>query len=220
MEAISNSLQPYKDAVGSIASIVTIAQFFSGALICFDIYKKKRTDGISAVPFIGGTVIGILVLKYAIMLQDKAMFQVNMAAIILNMIYLICYYIYCKYKWNDFYKPCLRGVGLIVAVYMYLRWEEPSKLEFRYGLLVTILMLLLMGSPLIEIKEILRKKDASSIPFPITFMGFFVSILWFIYGIILFNEFMMVQNFIGTLLCAMQLVLCFKYSIKEKDRKE
>lgn len=57
MEALSKSLQPHKDTIGSIASVVTIGQFFSGAFICLDIYKKKRTDGISAMPFIGGTVM-------------------------------------------------------------------------------------------------------------------------------------------------------------------
>lgn len=115
---------------------------------------------------------------------------------------------YCQYRWEEVYKPCLRGIGLVAALFMYLRWEDPSKIEFRYGLIVTILMLLLMGSPLMEIvsglihvfyhnknylqKEIMETKDASSIPFPIVFMGFFVSILWLIYGIILSNDFMIV----------------------------
>ncbi|KRT82626.1 hypothetical protein AMK59_4817, partial [Oryctes borbonicus] len=163
MEEFSKSLQPYKELVGTVASVITIGQFFSGALICRDIYKKKSTDGISAMPFIGGTVIGILVLKYALMLQDKAMFQVNMAAITLNLMYIICYYTYCSNKWEEVYKPALRGIGLVSALSLYIRWEDPSKIEFRYGLIVTILMLLLMGSPLMEIKEILRMKDASSI---------------------------------------------------------
>lgn len=79
------------------------------------------------------------------------MFQVNMAAIILNLIYAVCYFIYCKDKWEEIYKPSLRGIGLIIALFTYIRWEDPDKLEFRYGLIVTILMLLLMGSPLMEI---------------------------------------------------------------------
>lgn len=57
MDTLSSTLQPYKDAVGSVASVVTIGQFFSGAFICHDIYKKKQTDGISALPFIGGTIM-------------------------------------------------------------------------------------------------------------------------------------------------------------------
>ncbi|KAK9693617.1 Sugar efflux transporter for intercellular exchange [Popillia japonica] len=218
MESLSNSLQPYKETVGSVASIVTIGQFFSGAFICLDIYKKKRTDGISSMPFVGGTVIGILVLKYALMLQDKAMFQVNLAAIILNSLYLLCYFIYSRNTWEEIYRPCLRGFGLIAALFTYMAWEDPSKVEYRYGLIVTILMLLLMGAPLREVKEILDKKDASSIPFPIVFAGLFVSVLWFLYGIILQNEFMIVQNIIGTLLCATQVLLYFIYPSKSYER--
>lgn len=94
---------------------------------------------------------GILVLKYALMLQDKAMFQVNLAAIILNSLYLLCYFIYSRNTWEEIYRPCLRGFGLIAALFTYMAWEDPSKVEYRYGLIVTILMLLLMGAPLREV---------------------------------------------------------------------
>lgn len=57
MEALSQNLQPYKDLIGQIASIVTIGQFFSGVFICKDIYKNGTTKGISAIPFIGGIVV-------------------------------------------------------------------------------------------------------------------------------------------------------------------
>lgn len=54
MEGLSQALQPHKDLIGSVASVVTIGQFFSGAFICKDIYKKQTTEGTNAVPFIGG----------------------------------------------------------------------------------------------------------------------------------------------------------------------
>lgn len=57
MEALSQTLQPYKDIIGQVAGIVTIAQFFSGSFICKDIYKKGSTKGIEATPFIGGIVV-------------------------------------------------------------------------------------------------------------------------------------------------------------------
>lgn len=40
---------------------------------------------------------------------------------------------------------------------------------------------------------IVEKQDASSIPFPMTFMGAVVSFLWLLYGIILLNYFMVVR---------------------------
>lgn len=57
MESLSRSLQPYKDLVSTAASIVTIGQFFSGVLICKEIYKKGSTKGVPSTPFIGGMVL-------------------------------------------------------------------------------------------------------------------------------------------------------------------
>lgn len=57
MEALSQSLQPYKELVGEVASYVTIAQFFSGVFVCRDIYKKGTSKGVSPMPFIGGVTM-------------------------------------------------------------------------------------------------------------------------------------------------------------------
>lgn len=57
MESLSKSLQPYKDVVSTVASIITIGQFFSGILVCKDIYNKGSTKGIPSTPFIGGIVM-------------------------------------------------------------------------------------------------------------------------------------------------------------------
>lgn len=57
MEFLSKILQPYKNVVSTAASILTIAQFFSGAFVCKDIYKKGTTKGVPATPFIGGVVM-------------------------------------------------------------------------------------------------------------------------------------------------------------------
>lgn len=57
MEALSKSLQPYRNVVSNVASVVTIAQFFSGVLVCKDIYKKNSTKGIASTPFIGGICV-------------------------------------------------------------------------------------------------------------------------------------------------------------------
>lgn len=57
MESLSLALQPHKDLIGAVASVVTIGQFLSGGFICKDIYKKGNTDGISSNPFVGGIVM-------------------------------------------------------------------------------------------------------------------------------------------------------------------
>lgn len=57
MEDLSESLQPYKGIIGTTASIVTIGQFFSGSVICRDIYNSKSTKGTPAMPFVGGIIL-------------------------------------------------------------------------------------------------------------------------------------------------------------------
>ncbi|XP_057652117.1 sugar transporter SWEET1 [Diorhabda carinulata] len=223
MEKLSNTLQPYKNVVGQAASILTIAQFFSGTFICKEIYHKKSTAGIPAVPFIGGLTIGILMLKLALLMDDPAMLQVNIAAIILNTLYTAFYYFYSKDRYNEIWKPFSVAIGMMAVFLGYASIEDPAQIEFRYSLLVTVLMLMLVGSPLMDVKGIIEKKDSSSIPFPLTFMGSIVSFLWLLYGIILMNIFMVVQNVIGLILCMIQLWLVYKYPANpgqdEKQKK-
>lgn len=93
-------------------------------------------------------------LQYAIMLEDMAMFQVNTAAIILNLAYAVFYYVYCSQKWNEILKPAALGVTLVNILLVYINYEDPELVENRYGLIMTILMLLLLGSPLLEVVSI------------------------------------------------------------------
>ncbi|KAF5278450.1 hypothetical protein FQA39_LY05939 [Lamprigera yunnana] len=220
MENLAATLQPYKDTVGAIAGVVTIAQFFSGAVMCKDIYNSKSTTGVPSMPFIGGIVIGILMLKYSLILNDTAMLVVNLAAVILNVLYTAFYLIYSQDKVVEIFKPLSYGVALIACLFGYTSWEKEELIEERYGLIVTILLLVLIGSPLLELKEIVRTKDASCIPFPITFMGTICSSLWLLYGIILLNNFMIVQNVVGLTLCFVQLMLCFMYPKRKEDEKK
>ncbi|XP_066261116.1 sugar transporter SWEET1-like [Euwallacea similis] len=218
MEAISYILQPYKEIVGEVASYVTIAQFFSGSFVCRDIYRKGTSKDISSMPFIGGVTIAILMLKYGLLLNDPAMIKVNVVAIVLNIIYSIFFYKFAEDKYEEIYKPISMGIGVLAILLGYTELENPKNLEFRFGLILTILMLALLGAPLGGVKQIIADKDASSIPLPITLMGAIVTFLWLLYGIILQNGFMIVQNVIGCVLCVVQLALIIKYPKPEPSQ--
>lgn len=90
-------------------------------------------------------------LQYAIMLEDLVMYRVNVAAILLNIGYIGFYYLYCSEKWHQVFKPSAVGVALIAVLLAYIGYEDPELIESRYGLIVTVLMLLLLGSPLLEL---------------------------------------------------------------------
>lgn len=218
MDLLADLLTPYKDIIATTATVVTTAHFFSGAVICYDIKKQGNTKGFDAMPFLGGLVLGILNLKYGTMLRDDAMITVNFGGIALNIIYMMVFYAYSLNKTTVWLQ--LGASGAFTAVLIgYTEWEQPDLVEHRFGLILTALMLMLIGSPLLGLRSIIKKKSTEGMPFPIILSGTLVTFLWLLYGIILRNSFLLFQNVVGLVLCVIQLSLFAIYPSKPAEGK-
>lgn len=57
MDLLADVLQPYKELVGTVAAVVTMAQMGAGGFICWDVYKQGSTRGIGIMPFLGGLIM-------------------------------------------------------------------------------------------------------------------------------------------------------------------
>ncbi|XP_026329289.1 sugar transporter SWEET1 isoform X2 [Hyposmocoma kahamanoa] len=220
MESLALILEPYQDLVGNIAAIVTIGQMFSGSFLCYDIYKQSNTEGVGIVPFTGGLVMALLNLKYGFILRDDNIIRVSFAGTALNIIYLMIYYHYSSEKQKVWGSLGLSG-AVAAALLGYAQYEDPNLIEFRFGLIITVLMFYLIGEPLFGIREIVAKQSTEGMPFPIILSGTVVTSSWLLYGIILRNHFMIIQNVVALILCAIQLSLFVIYPSRPKgeDRK-
>lgn len=209
-------LEDYKDIVATSASITTIAQMLSGIVICYDIVKQKSTENVAVMPFLGGTAMGVLMLEYSNILNDPAMTRVNWVGLLLNVGYLLCYYIYTNDKKSVHSQSVIASlfVGIII---LYAKLESPDVLEFRYGIIITVLLMLLIASPLFSLKEIIETKSTATLPFPLILTGTLVSFQWLLYGIIIQNEFIQFQNVVGFGLCVIQLSLFAIYPSKPSN---
>ncbi|XP_043579108.1 sugar transporter SWEET1 [Bombus pyrosoma] len=210
-------LEDYKEIVASCASICTMAQMSAGTLICKDIYQKGSSRGFDPMPFLGGIGMCILMLQYAWIVRDPAMINVNVFGLLTNTAYMAVYYYYSPHT-----KDTLALIGkaaVFVAVFLaYAQVEDPEKLEFRFGLIVTGLFFLLIASPLLHIREIIKTKNTDILPFPLIFMGTIVIFLWLLYGIIINNVFIIFQNSVGFVLSVAQLSLFVIYPSKSKGK--
>lgn len=90
-------------------------------------------------------------LKHGYLINDPVMIQVNLVAIVLNAIYTCFYYKYATDKNKDILRPLGIGTAIVAVFIGYAQIESPDNLEFRYGLILTILMLLLLGAPLMDL---------------------------------------------------------------------
>ncbi|XP_051157394.1 sugar transporter SWEET1 [Leptopilina boulardi] len=200
------ALEDYKDIVGTSAAISTVGQMLAGVLICKDIYKRKSSQNIDPMPFIGGMGMSVLVLQYALILKDFAMINVNVVGFILNVLYTSFYYSYCPTK-SKLLSTLAKTAALVAIFIGYAQMEDESKIEFRFGIIVTIVMFLLLASPLIHLGEIFKTKSTEMLSFPIIFMATIVTFQWLLYGLIIDNSFIVFQNAVGFTLSASELLL-------------
>ncbi|XP_059618929.1 sugar transporter SWEET1 [Phlebotomus argentipes] len=219
MEVISNLLQPYKGIVSAAAGIATTAQFFSGAFVCNDIRKAGSAEKFPFLPFIGGTVFGVLGLQYGVILRDDTMIPVNLAGLALSIIYVCFFY---NYTPNHLKGRVWAQMGIAgafsAAVVAYAQWEDENLVETRFGLILTAVMVYMISAPLFDLGTIIRNQSVEGLPFPIIFSGTVVSFLWLLHGFIILNTIVVVQNLFFFTLSAIQLSLFAIYPSKPTDK--
>ncbi|XP_014207581.1 sugar transporter SWEET1 [Copidosoma floridanum] len=216
-------MEDYKDIVGTCAFVTTMAHMLSPSLMCKDICKKGTAKGVDPMPFIGGLSMGVIMLQYGYLVQDSTMININLFGFFVNFVYTLIYYFYSPDKIS-----CLitlsKAVAFVAVVLGYTKIESQEHIEYRFGIVTTVLFLLLIASPLFNLGEIIRTKSTAMLPFPLIFMGTIVSFQWLLYGLIINNAFIIFQNAVGFVLSFTQLSLFAIYPstpVEEKaDKKE
>lgn len=199
-------LEDYKDLVATSAMITTMGHMLSGTLICKDIYRKGTSKGVDPMPFMGGVGMCTLMLRYALMLQDPTMINVNVFGLLTNIAYVAVFYCFAPQR-NETHTLIAKVAAFVTVFLVYAHLEDSGKIEFRFGLITTVLLLLLIGSPLVHLAEIIKTKNTDILPFPLIFMGTLVSFQWLLYGLIIGNGFIIFQNVVGFALCVVQMSL-------------
>ncbi|KAL6444433.1 hypothetical protein ACFW04_001940 [Cataglyphis niger] len=209
-------LEQYKEIVGSCAMYITMAHMLTGTLICKDIYKKGTAKGTDPMPFVGGIGVCILMLRYALMLNDPTMINVNIFGLLTNIIYMIVYYYYAP-NTREVLKLIYKVTIFVIILLVYAQIEHPKNVEFRFGIVVTVLLFLLIAAPLMHLEEVIRTKSTEILPFPLIFVGTLVSFSWLLYGLIINNVFIIFQNAVGFILCIIQLSLFVIFPSKKEQ---
>ncbi|XP_067214104.1 sugar transporter SWEET1 isoform X2 [Linepithema humile] len=143
-------LEEYKEFIGKFAMIVTMLQMSSGVFICKDIYKKGTSKGVDPMPFLGGIGLCILMLRYALMLGDFTMIVVNLFGLATSLSYMIWYYHFTS-NTQKVHKLIFKITIFVLMLIGYAQIEDSTKIEYRFGIVVTVLLLLLIGAPLVHI---------------------------------------------------------------------
>lgn len=120
---------------------------------------------------------------------DQAMIMVNVIGFAINVVFTVVFYWYAS---GPFKSKIWSKMGIAtlftMACLAYSNFEDPAKIEFRFGMLITAMLVLLVGMPLLSLGEIIEKKSTEGLPFPLILSGTLVAASWAVYGISIKNQ--------------------------------
>lgn len=176
-----------------------------------------------------------MVTRFGAILNDTPTVQVNIIGTALNIGYICFFYCYTnnvKEKTLAFTQMGYAG-AFLAAIFAYTFVENPEVLPFRYGLILTAVLFYVVGSPLLSLVwhyfwhflsilifnsnlqgTFIRNKSTEGLPFPIILTGTLISFLWFLYGVVSRENFVIVQNGVIFVMSAIQLSLFAIYPSK------
>ena len=134
-------------------------------------------------------------LQYGVIVRDSAITNVSFVGFCLSFLYSLFYVFYTSKAGKPAtWKKIYIGAAITAACIAYAKYEDPANLEFRFGLIITVIMFAMVGAPLLDLGTIIRNKSVGQMPFAMTLIGGIVGFLWLLYAIILNNSLMIVST--------------------------
>ncbi|CAF0995940.1 unnamed protein product [Rotaria sordida] len=209
MASNNDSLIPI---VEKICTVSTIGLFLTGVQICNRIYRMRSTGDISGFPFVATLVNCTLWLLYGYSANNSTIIIVNFIGSSLQMIYALVYLQYTSDR-TSYIRSLGAAVLFLAAVSFYFQYVVPDRnvAVFRAGLVASFATVIMFGSPLASLRDVIQKQSTEALSLPLCFANLIVPIEWVLYGILINDKFVQVPNFLGAILGFIQVSLFFKY---------
>ena len=206
---LENFMLLNKVEFSTCATITTIIQLLSGVTVCRKYIINGSTGETSSAPFVLGALNAFCWLKYGLLIGDLQVIVVNTAGTILMSSYTICFCCYSSRR-SGIKKQILIALLFAIKVELFIlygKFLEYSTEKYICGIIASALTIGFFASPLATIVNVVQTKSTSTLPFYMILANLFVTVQWWLYGLILDDYFIEIPNFLGMCLSAIQLSL-------------
>ncbi|KAK3248045.1 hypothetical protein CYMTET_42481 [Cymbomonas tetramitiformis] len=200
------------------ATLSAMALFTSGMDTIRIIKANQSCGSFSSFPFASTCLNCLIWTLYGILLKSYVPLVVtNLYGSVFS---AFCLWSYSQYANLEQRSAVKKQVAVIVAVFVaavafcaavHQENEVQSAAVFYVGLLGCTLCIIMFGSPLSTIAEVIRTKNSESMPFFLCCLSASTSFLWACFGMSIEDAFVYVPNIVGAVLSSVQLVLLFMY---------
>jgi len=201
------------------ATILSVALNLSPLKTIREIQEQGDVGNASFAPFFAICMNALLAFLYGLYIYNQTIMFVNFLGVMFSTYYIWVYYNYTRDKQTVRTLLLTASVFIVVILYhIYFRAGENGRLQL--GLISNFATICMFASPLSTVPTIIRTKNASTIPVWLSVASFACSLAWFLYGITLWDFFVMIPNLLGLLLSSLQLFLVNLYGQRKASKME
>eukprot|EP00286_Rhodomonas_abbreviata_P019419 CAMPEP_0181300310 /NCGR_PEP_ID=MMETSP1101-20121128/6820_1 /TAXON_ID=46948 /ORGANISM="Rhodomonas abbreviata, Strain Caron Lab Isolate" /LENGTH=222 /DNA_ID=CAMNT_0023405535 /DNA_START=322 /DNA_END=987 /DNA_ORIENTATION=+ len=190
--------------IQAVALISTLLQYLSPYPVVLRILKLRSTGDYSYVPYLFTFWNAWLTTFYGIIVKNAFMLFVNSFGVVTSAAFMIIFVRHYPRKLH-LRMIIFFGSVIISALCYQAAALDPATGRYFLGSIQLAASVACYISPLATIGVVFRKRSAESLPFLLLLMNLCSSFAWFLYGVLLSDEFLQVPNFIGFLLSIVQL---------------
>uniref|UniRef100_A0A915CWV6 Sugar transporter SWEET1 n=1 Tax=Ditylenchus dipsaci TaxID=166011 RepID=A0A915CWV6_9BILA len=145
------------------ATLSTIGLFLCGIQICSRIRQRGTTEGTAVAPFLVTSISCICWLGYGVLKEDFTVIFVNGVGLLVQSIYLVYYYSKTRLR-NRLNKLITLELAVGIWTFWFVRSEAETK-ETVLGIICMFLNIASIGSPLLDVGQVIKTKSTESVPF-------------------------------------------------------
>nr|CCA17041.1 conserved hypothetical protein [Albugo laibachii Nc14] len=181
------------------------------------IQRAKSTLQYPFAPFFFFFIQNVITLLYAYATWNHIIALTAALSSSLGAYYVFIYYTHCSQKTRPRQMLCVAAFGVLLLTVNALP-RKPEDAQWIIGVPSLILSILTSSSPLMQIRDILERKDASCLPFGMSVMNLISGSVWSLYGCMLKDPWIIIPNIIALSMGIVQVSLIFLYPSKSSRK--
>ncbi|KAL3833167.1 hypothetical protein ACJIZ3_007903 [Penstemon smallii] len=214
-----------RTVIGIIGNVISFALFISPAPTFKRILEKRTTEEFHPYTYLACMMNCMFWVLYGLPIvhpDSTLVITINGIGLFLEFIYLTIFFAFTNKKTNK--RIIVTGVLVelvalaAVAFMTLLCFNTHEKRSMFVGIVCVVFGIIMYGSPLTILKQVMKTKSVEYLPFWICLAGFLNGITWFTYANLkVFDLYIAIGNGIGGLLGAIQLIVYAYYRKQNVD---
>ncbi|KAF7073474.1 hypothetical protein CFC21_078452 [Triticum aestivum] len=214
-EGLFSMAHPWASAFGILGNIISFLVFLAPTPTFLRVYRKKSTEGFSAVPYVVALFSCMLWIFYALVKTNSSpLLTINAFGCVVEGFYILLYVVYAprhaRHRALAFFLLLdVAAFALIVAVTVFLV-PQPSRVKVLGSVCLAFSMAVFVA-PLSVIFVVIKTKSAEYMPFSLSFFLTLSAVAWFFYGLFTKDIYVTLPNVGGFFFGVAQMTLYFCY---------